>query len=363
MTSTGMKNILIVDDEELNRELLGAVIETLGHSSLFACDGAEALKSLSPHLDLLLVDGMMPGMDGFTLVEKIRQSPEYALVPIIMVTALSGRADRLRAIEAGANDFISKPVDSVELRARIGSLLKMKEAQDALRHYQEELEHIITERTSALTRALADIAAAKQHTYEAHLDTIQRLAMAAEQRDDQTARHIERVSHYCGLLAWSLDLPSEEIEIIRQGSRMHDVGKIGIPDSILLKDTHLTPGERLVMQEHTVIGASILSGSASPLLQAGAEIAISHHERWDGTGYPHGLSENNIPLYGRICAVADVFDALTSRRPYKEAYSLPQACAMMSDACGTHFDPHIFSLFLTNFPVFKVIWRQYKDPS
>ncbi len=360
MTIT-QKRILLVDDEEFNRELLAAQLESLGHVWEEAQSGAEALALLDKRFDLLLVDGMMPEMDGFELVSQIRAQEDYKDVPIIMVTALNSHQDRMKAVEAGANDFITKPVDRHELHVRTECMLKMKAAQDAVKNHQADLERMIAARTSDLQNAMSEVVLGRQQIYEAQLDTIHRLALAAEHRDEHTASHIHRVSHYCGLLAWALDLPADETEHIQQGSIMHDVGKIGIPDSILLKEGRLGDAERGVMEQHTIIGADILCGSSSKLLQMGEIIALTHHEKWDGSGYPHGLKGEAIPLHGRICAVADVFDALTSRRPYKKAYTRSESREILCQGYGTHFDPRILDLFLANFEVVEVIQNRYGD--
>jgi len=360
MTLSG-KRVLIVDDEELNRELLAAQVELLGHTWEEARSGTEAIALLHERFDLLLVDGMMPGMDGFELTCRIRAQDKNGDVPIIMVTALNSREDRLKAVEAGANDFITKPVDRYELQVRTESLLKMKAAQDAVKNHQSDLEHIVASRTADLQNAMNEVVLGRQQIYEAQLDTIHRLALAAEHRDEHTASHIHRVSHYCGLLAWALDLSADETEHLQQGSIMHDVGKIGVPDSILLKEGRLSNAEREVMQQHTIIGADILRGSSSKLLQTGEIIALTHHERWDGTGYPQGLKGEQIPLHGRICAVADVYDALTSKRPYKKAFARHEARQILCQGYGTHFDPQILDLFLANFEVVEVIQDRYGE--
>ena len=360
MTLSG-KRVLIVDDEELNRELLAAQVELLGHTWEEARSGTEAIALLHERFDLLLVDGMMPGMDGFELTCRIRAQDKNGDVPIIMVTALNSREDRLKAVEAGANDFITKPVDRYELQVRTESLLKMKAAQDAVKNHQSDLEHIVASRTADLQNAMNEVVLGRQQIYEAQLDTIHRLALAAEHRDEHTASHIHRVSHYCGLLAWALDLSADETEHLQQGSIMHDVGKIGVPDSILLKEGRLSNAEREVMQQHTIIGADILRGSSSKLLQMGEIIALTHHERWDGTGYPQGLKGEQIPLHGRICAVADVYDALTSQRPYKKAFARHEARQILCQGYGTHFDPQILDLFLANFEVVEVIQDRYGE--
>ncbi len=343
-----LKQILIVDDEEPNRETLASMVSCLGYESECARDGIEALAKVKLEIDLVLLDATMPGMDGFEVAKQIRNNPDLDEIPIVMVTALSGKQSRLRAVEAGANDFISKPVDLTELGVRLSSLLKTKEARDALRRNQALLEQTVRKRTADLHQALQAMAEAQRSAYDAHLDTIQRLAVAAEYKDANTAAHIQRMSHYCALIGRSLDLPPGEVEILRYASPMHDVGKIGIPDAILLKAGKLNPVEWAIMKRHTVIGACILHGSLSKLLQAGESIALSHHEKWDGTGYPYGLAGEEIPLYGRICAVADVFDALTTPRPYKEALSNERACEAMLKGRGSHFDPQILDVFFEN---------------
>lgn len=360
--TTKSKRILIVDDDRQNCDLLEAMLKMFGHESEIAMDGFEALGKLSLDIDLVLLDVMMPGMDGFEVAQQIRSNPQYCDLPIIIATALDSKADRLRAVEAGANDFISKPIDKIELRARTTSLLKMKEHQDALKHYQNELEDKVEKRTSELRQSLLDKVHAHREIYQAYLDTIHRLALAAEYKDEDTADHIKRMSSYCTLLAQRLNLPPGEVELICYASPMHDVGKIGIPDHILLKAGRLNPEEWVVMKQHTVIGGYILQNSGSKLLQAGEVIALSHHEKWDGSGYPKGLAGENIPLWGRICAVADVFDALTSKRPYKEAFSNEKSLEIMKEKRGTHFDPKLVDLFMGNLSEVFAIQEKYKTP-
>ena len=356
-----VKHILIVDDEALNRELLVEILESFGHVCETAANGAEALKKLNTEIDLVLLDVMMPIMDGFETVRHIRSHPTYKDMPIIMATALTEKQDRLHAVRVGANDFIAKPVDKLELRVRTDAQLKIKESHDALKRHEAELEETVRLRTMDLRQALETLVHTQKRTHEAHLDTIHRLAIAAEFKDEQTAAHIDRVSHYCALVARGLGLPAQEVEIIRRASPMHDVGKIGIPDAILNKPGRLTPEERAVMEQHTIIGARILGGSASELLQAGEVVALSHHEKWDGSGYPNRLSGHAIPLYGRICAVADVFDALLSKRAYKDAYPMDQVYAMLQQGRGSHFDPQVLDVFLAHTEEVLAIQQQYQD--
>jgi len=357
------KRILIVDDKEQNREVLEAMVEALGHEPELAQDGLEALAKLELDIDLVLLDVMMPGMDGFEVVRRIRQHPDVSDLPIIMVTGLTSKEDRLRAAEAGANDFISKPVDMTELRVRMASLLRMKEAQDAVKRYQVELEEKIEKRTSSLRQALAEMVEAQRRTHEAHLDTIHRLVVAAEYKDKDTATHIQRMSRYCALLARALNLPPGEVEIVLQASTMHDVGKISVPDAILLKPGKLDQEEWEIMKQHAISGARILSGSPSELLQVGEIIALSHHEKWDGSGYPKGLAGEDIPLWGRICAIADVFDALTNARPYKKAFSNEEALEIMKEGRGKHFDPKLLDLFFEHFKEALAIQKNIRASS
>jgi putative two-component system response regulator len=277
-----------------------------------------------------------------------------------MVTALSSKEDRIRAVEVGANDFISKPVDMTEVHVRTASLLRMKHAQDAVKSYQADLEVKVAERTADLRKSLEETVTAQQKTREAHLDTLHRLTVAAEYKDEDTAEHIKRMSSYCAIIAGSLHMPQEEIDLLYHTSSMHDIGKIGTPDSVLLKPGKLTPEEWEIMKQHTISGAKILHNSPSKLLQSGRIIALAHHEKWDGSGYPVGLAGKDIPLWGRICSVADVFDALTSARPYKKAFSNEDALRIMKEGRGKHFEPGLIDLFMENLDEVLVIQEKYK---
>jgi putative two-component system response regulator len=355
------KRILVVDDEESIRDLLTAMLDSLGYETEVAKDGLEGLAKLDPDLDLVLLDAMMPGLSGYEVVHRIRRNSGIPDVPVIMVTALASKEDRLRAVESGANDFIAKPFDLAELRIRTNSLLQMKEAQDAVKRNRIELEETVDTRTAALRRALGEMEEAKQAIRRAHLDTIHRLALVAEYKDTNTSAHIHRMSHYCALLATELGLSSTEVELIQNAGAMHDVGKIGIPDAILLKPGKLSASEWEIMKQHTTIGAHILSGSSSDLLQLGKVIALTHHEKWDGTGYPRQLAGEDIPISGRICALADVFDALTSSRPYKEAFSDEKSLKIMTEETGKHFDPLLLDLFVDRFDEVVAIRKEYSD--
>ncbi len=355
------KRFLIVDDESMNLKVLEGLLKGLGHQAVPANSGKEAMSLLDESIDIVLLDVMMPDMDGFEVAAAIRERKEFRELPIVMVTALSSKSDRLKAVEAGANDFITKPLDKTELRVRATSLLRMKEARDEVKRYQHDLEEMVRVRTEALELAFENLRELQQATQEAHLDTVRRLAIAAEYRDEDTARHIERMSRFSALLAEKYGLAPEEVETVRHAAPMHDVGKIGIPDAILLKPAKLDKDEWETMKSHTTIGGRILDESDSELLQAGRVIALSHHEKWDGSGYPNGLSGEDIPLYGRICAVADVFDALTTVRPYKEAFSVEKTLDIMKEGRGSHFEPKVFDLFMENMDAVLEIKERFSD--
>jgi len=353
--------VLVVDDQPDTRKLLQRILANLGYQTEAAQDGLEALAKLELDIDLVLLDAEMPGMDGFAVTERIRQNPRLIDLPIIMVTGLGGKEDRLRAVEAGVNDFISKPFEIHELRLRSQWLLKLKEASDLLKQHQAELERTVEKRTAALRRALEEMATAQRRTHDAHLDTIRRLVIAAEYKDRDTAAHIERIGQFSEVIARALKLSPGRIETIRHAAPMHDVGKIGVPDAILLKPGQLTPDEWEIMKRHTVMGARILHGSPSDVLQAGEEIALSHHEKWDGSGYPNGLRGEAIPLGGRICAVADVFDALTNHRHYRDALPNQTAYDMIETQAGRHFDPEVVAAFLASKPEVERIQQECWD--
>jgi putative two-component system response regulator len=340
--------ILIVDDNPEVRRTMARMLRSFGHDVDVAADGHEGLARIGLGADLVLLDADMPGLDGFDVTRRIRSTEASADLPIVMITGLNERSSRLQAIEAGVNDFITKPVDVAELRLRTTWLLRMKASTDRLRENERALEAQVAARTTALRIALERSAAAERETYRAHLDTIRRLVVAAEYRDSDTARHIERIGRYSALIARRLGLSPSRQEVLRHAASLHDIGKIGVPDAILRKTGPLDDAERRLMQQHTVIGARILEGSLSDVLRVGAEIALTHHERWNGMGYPRRLAGPAIPLHGRICAVSDVFDALTMDRPYRAALPLDRVFAMLEDERGCHFDPEVLDAFLAD---------------
>ncbi len=340
--------ILIVDDTLENIQVLGLLLRKKNYQVVIARNGKEALDMVErARPDLVLLDVMMPEMDGLETCRRLKESVETNTIPIIFLTAMHERNDVIRGLELGAVDYISKPFNATELLVRVNTHL-------SLYLLQQDLEQRVKERTVALRKALENVK-------EAHFDTIERLVLAAEYKDEDTAAHIQRMSRYTALLARRVGLPTEEVELVQVASQMHDVGKMGIPDSILLKPGKFNDDEFAIMKQHTHMGARILNGSPSKLLQTGETIAMSHHEKWDGSGYPNRVKGEEIPLLGRICTVADVFDALTSTRPYKQAFSNDKARQILQEGRGGHFEARIVDLFLENFDEVLAIQKLYAD--
>lgn len=352
---SALSRILVVDDEKQNLKLIESILVPLGYQTFLAYDGEDALVKVIEHKpDLILLDIMMPRMDGFEVARRLKNDDKTKIIPIVMVTSLGEVEDKVRALEAGADDFLSKPVDSAELKARIRSLLKVKAYNDTIRDYQKTLETEVNRKTHELREAYDKIKAVS-------FETISRLSRAAEYMDDSTSTHLQRISQYAELIAREMGLDSDMVESIRWASPMHDVGKIGIPDRILMKPGKLTPEEWEIMKKHSEIGAKILEGSDQELIKLAEMIALTHHEKWDGSGYPKGLKGKEIPLAGRITAIADVFDALISRRPYKEAFNFDKSVAIIKESSGTHFDPEVAEAFMRVEPEIRVISKHFQE--
>lgn len=305
--------ILVVDDEPANLKVIREVLAN-DYRLSFAKSGELALQLIENEPPkLILLDIMMPAMSGFEVCKVLKANPKTAHIPVIFVTALSHEQDESEGFALGAVDYITKPISPAIVRARVKNHLSLVQA--------EQLQL-------------------------AHIDLIQRLGRAAEYKDTDTGEHIARMSRYSKVLALAYGMSEYEAEQLKQAAPMHDVGKIGIPDSVLLKPGRLNENEYEHMKQHALIGAKILENSTSPLLQLAHKLALEHHEKWDGTGYPYGLKGEEISIEGRIVTIADVFDALTSKRPYKKAWSVEEAIDLLKDEAGKHFDPQLVDLFI-----------------
>lgn len=324
--------VLILDDSEFSVALLETIVGQIeGCTALSFTDPAKALSELQASaIDLAIVDYKMPGINGIDVVKTLRAIPGGADLPIVMLTG--DNSVRHSALETGVTDFLTKPLDTTEVTLRIRNLLKLREMQNKLRDKASWLAEEVRKATSALALREEEI--------------IFRLSRAAEYRDRGTGQHIEHVAKYCVLIGEALGLDEEACRSLYLSSPMHDVGKIACLDAILLKQGLYSAKERAAMEQHTIHGYEILANSNSPLIQTAASIALSHHERWDGTGYPRGLSRTEIPLFARITAVADVFDALTSERPYKRAWSPDEVRLYIMENSGKQFDPDCVAAFM-----------------
>jgi len=320
--------LLVVDDSPENLSFLTQILME-NYRVKVATNGPKALSiaESEPQPDLILLDIVMPEMDGFTVCRRLKANPKTKEIPIIFITAKDETVDEALGFRLGAVDYVTKPFSPYILKARIKTHI-------TLHHQNKILEQKVKERT--------------QEVYETRLKIIQKLGIAAEYRDHETGMHILRMSHICRILGQKYGFDNRKVELLFQTAPMHDVGKIGIPDHILLKKGKLTFGEFKIMQQHTIIGAKILEAENNEILQEAQKIAISHHERWDGSGYPYHLKSTQIPIEGRIVAIADVFDALISKRPYKEAWPPEAALEHIYQNRGRFFDPDLAEIFYQN---------------
>lgn len=341
--------ILLIDDNQLNVTLLQHLIKKIPeYESIAFTDPVAALdwcRDNEP--DLVVVDYMMPSMNGIDFTQQFRGFANYEDIPVLMVTANSEATVRHKALDSGVTDFLTKPLDNSEFVARARNMLTLRLSQKKLIDRASWLADEVRKATAKI----------KQQEQE----TIFCLAKAAEYRDPETGAHILRMAHYSKLIAKMLGLPVQEQDLLLEAAPMHDIGKVGIADAILLKPGKLTPEEFSIMQQHAAIGFELLMASSSPLLHTAAEIAHTHHEKFDGSGYPRGLAGDSIPLFGRIVAVADVFDALTSARPYKTAWSIEDASAFLKNGMGNHFDPICIEAFFSGFEKVLVIKNTFQD--
>ena len=333
--------IFLLDDEPANVVLLQRLLQNDGYRNLrSATDSREGLRQcIENPPDLLMLDLMMPHLDGYAVLETLRAAWGVEnSIPILVLTADASREACRRALALGATDFVNKPLDMMETRLRARNLINARLLDQQLRSVNAQLEARVLQRTRELERINLDL-------QEAQAESLEKLAQAAEFRDDDTGDHIRRVGNCAEQLALQLGLSAAEAQLIGRAAPLHDIGKIAISDAILLKAGQLTDEEFEIMKTHALMGAALLSHSRSPLMQCAETIARTHHERWNGTGYPARLAGENIPLEGRIAAVIDVFDALTHERPYKKAWPIEDALAEIQKCAGAHFDPRVVAAF------------------
>ena len=344
MDLTNMK-ILSVDDNQTNLLIIESYAKNLNLQIKSFLNPLEALNSIDVEVyDLVIVDYMMPEIDGLEFIKRFRE--KYIEIPVIMLTAVNDDINlQIKALELGANDFLGKPINSASFKARIINMLKLRKQQ------------LLLKDKALLLQEEVDIAT--KRLIESEHEVLQMLGKTAEYKDPETNAHTQRVAYYCKLLAKAYGLDESLQDIIFYASPFHDIGKIGIPDDILLKPSRLTENEFSQMKKHSQIGYEILKGSKSKYLKAGGVIAYNHHEKYDGTGYPNGLSGENIPIFGRITAIADVFDALTSVRPYKTPWSIDDAFDFLEKEKGGHFDPKLVDLFVENRREVLKIYAQF----
>jgi len=339
-------NILIVDDTVLNIVLLEEICKEEGHNVFSFANPLEALESIKNNpYDLAFIDYMMPEMNGIELIKEIKKY--QANIITVMITAADSQEVKLKALQAGANEFLIKPIDVSEMMIRLKNISKLIKAEKVLRDYNKQLQE--------------EIQKAIQKIKKGEYETLDVLSNVAEYRDEDTHNHTKRVALYSKLLAKEAGFDEEMQDLIYHASPLHDVGKVGIPDNILLKPGKLTKEEFDIMKTHAKIGFDMLDGFENKYLKAGAIIALTHHEKFDGSGYPNGLKGDEIDILGQIVAIADVFDALTSKRPYKEPWPVEKAFNLLKEEAGKHFSPFLVNLFLNKKDEIIAIKDKYKD--
>ncbi len=339
--ATPLATILVVDDTPGNIDILQGILSP-AYRVKVASNGARALEIAAQEdgPDLILLDIMMPDMDGYEVIRRLKADPATRDTPVLFITAKEAAEDEQRGFDLGCVDYITKPISAPRVRARVRTHL-------ALHDQNRALEAKVRERTRELQAT--------------RLEIIQRLGRAAEYRDNETGMHVIRMSHASQIIALELGMHARDAETLLQAAPMHDIGKIGIPDRVLLKPGKLDAEEWAIMRRHPEIGHGIIGSHPTPLLNMAAEVALTHHEKWDGSGYPRGLSGEAIPVWGRVVAVADVFDALTSVRPYKPAWSVEAAVAELIRGSGSHFEPRCVQAFLARLPDILAVTAAFKD--
>ncbi|MCK4706186.1 MAG: response regulator [Gammaproteobacteria bacterium] len=349
-TNTKKANILIVDDEASNVRLLDKMLSISGYENVISTQNPTQVLALYKEnkSDLIILDLDMPELDGYGVMDQLIEYTDNNLPPILILSAQDMQSYRQRALDNGARDYVTKPFHAEELLSRVRNLLEVQMAHKFMLHQAEILEQKVSDRTQELHRT--------------RLQVVHRLGRAAEYRDNETGLHIIRMSQMAAAIAEAAGMNSQQCDLLLNAAPMHDIGKIGIPDTILLKPGKLDADEWEIMKTHAQIGANILSGDDSDLMIMAHDIAISHHEQWNGEGYPNALVAEAIPLVGRITALADVFDALTSVRPYKQAWSVDKAVDLIKQKSGQHFDPELVDIFINILPQLIIIKDKYAEP-
>ncbi len=350
-----MAIVLLCDDELMNRKVASKILNKEGFEVVEATNGQEAIEILKEQaIDLILMDLMMPIMDGFEATKIIKEDDELCSIPLIVISALSDKQAITKCLKLGANDYLTKPIDIFEFQLKVKNAIKLGSYQNMLKNHKKILEQEVAEKTQELQLALYELQKNEK-------DIISILGKTAEFRDNETSMHTVRVGEISALISKKLNFSDEDAELMRLAAPMHDMGKVGIPDSILLKPGKLDDYEFEIMKTHSTIGHTILSHKDSPLLKLAAQIAITHHEKYNGYGYPNGLSADEIPLSGAIVAVVDVFDALLSERPYKKAFSLEKTLEIIKNDSGTHFNPKVVDVFLNSLDEIMQIRQSFQD--
>ena len=349
--------ILIVDDNATNVDLLVMMLENQGFRNLTSTRDPRGVVDIykQKDIDLILLDIRMPHMDGFEVMEALTPLAEGSYLPILVMTAQHDEETRHRALRSGAKDFLTKPFDTTEALSRITNMLEVRMLYNERLRQASILEQTVAERTQELLDTNTQLLQTRRAIVEC-------LGRASEYRDNETGVHVIRMSLACGILARAIGLPEDEADLIQNASPMHDVGKLGIPDEILLKPGRHTPEEFAIMKTHAEIGAHIMSSHRSDITDMARSIALTHHENWDGSGYPSGLVGENIPLPGRISAICDVYDALTSKRPYKEAWTQEKALEFIQEQSGKKFDPTLVEAFVGVISKVNALRDEYPDP-
>ncbi|MCP4676407.1 MAG: response regulator [Deltaproteobacteria bacterium] len=354
--------ILVVDDDSASGRSLNRLLSQQGYSVTVTESGKEALSILKRNpVDVVILDVRMPEMDGLETCMHIRGNTEFGRIPVIFITGHDDQDARIAGIKAGGDDFLLKPIDDTMLAVRVQNLMLVRRYYQHIERERASLKQTVEEQSNLLSRAMVEIGKAKKTLRRFNEEIIFRLSKAVEFRDDETGNHVQRMSRYCGLIALRMGMSSEMSDAVRIASALHDVGKISIPDDILRKPGRLDDEEMSMMRQHAEKGYRVLTGSESSLLELAATIAWSHHERFDGTGYPRRLLGKEIPFEGRIAAVADVFDALTSKRVYKSAFTIKQATDIITKERGTGFDPQIVDTFVNNLDAVQNVMIVYAD--